>query len=70
MWGLSTDGILGRPPPDLNKRAVSFMPTEVDYFFDKKVIQVACGEKFTVAVTIDPEDEVFLSRNLELNKDS
>ena len=32
------------------------MPMKVEYFDDKRVHSVACGEKFTVVVTIDKKD--------------
>ena len=37
MWGDSSDGCLGRPPPESNTKQVSFIPLEVDFFTEKKV---------------------------------
>ena len=37
MWGDSSLGCLGKPPSDINKRIFSTVPTQVDYFVDKKV---------------------------------
>ncbi|CDW71707.1 regulator of chromosome condensation [Stylonychia lemnae] len=72
MWGESTDGCLGRPPPESNPKQISLMPLEVDFFGDKRVTnllfilsqvhQVACGEKFTLAITLDRRDQMLLAK--------
>jgi len=67
MWGESTDGCLGRPPPENNPKQISLLPIEVDFFHDKFVHQVSCGERFTMVVVIDRKDQLLLNRrnNLE-----
>jgi alpha-tubulin suppressor-like RCC1 family protein len=32
MWGESSEGCLGRPPPESNPKQISLMPLEVDFF--------------------------------------
>ena len=41
MWGESSHGCLGRPPSEMaanKRRIISHIPTEVDFFLDKKVM--------------------------------
>eukprot|EP00347_Sterkiella_histriomuscorum_P022145 403331523 len=71
MWGESTDGCLGRPPPESNPKQISLMPLEVDFFNDKRVHQVSCGEKFTIVSVIDRKDQKYLAkRNQEENRNT
>lgn len=61
MWGESTSGSLGRPPPDGSTKSKCFMPLAVDFFSDKQVLHVACGELFTIVTTVDKRDLAYLS---------
>ena len=45
---------MGRPPTEAKQQ--SLIPIEVDFFQDKIVQGVGCGEKFTVVVTVDKVD--------------
>jgi len=38
------------------------MPMNVEFFEDKKVFSVACGEKYTIVATIDKDDQMFVSK--------
>jgi alpha-tubulin suppressor-like RCC1 family protein len=57
MWGESTYGCLGKPPSNLKKFAYISVPTEVEFFSDKKVYYVACGEAFTFVLTNKEDKE-------------
>ena len=44
MWGDTSEGALGRPPPENNPKAFCYSPIKVDFFEDKMVYKIACGD--------------------------